>query len=119
MKSILLLALAALTLSSCAPLTNFLVSPLGQASLVTAEALGKQLAKAAEKRVLEQIIIKADAQIRTLKAHGPNADLAKEIIRTAELAGLQAVYDAAQVQYTARYGSPFTLPKNPVPNLTP
>lgn len=121
MKALLLFALAALALNSCTAITGFLASPLGQASLVTAETLGKQLAKAAEKQVLEEIIIKAVTTIRALTAQGINPDLSKEILRKAQIAGLQSVYDAAQVQYAAQTGARFIIPaapKNPIP-ITP
>jgi hypothetical protein len=109
-----------LALMNCAGLTAFVASPLGQASLVTAEALGKQLAKATETRVLEQIITKATAQIAALKAvDNTNADLGKQIVKQSEIIGLQGVIDAAQNQYVGLTGSRFVVPKNPVANVNP
>jgi len=106
-------------LTNCAGIAAFVASPLGQASLVTAEALGKQLANAAEEQVVGDIITKAAGQIATLKAQGANADVAKEIVRQSELAGLQAVVTTAQQQYTGMTGHAFVLAKNPVPSVTP
>lgn len=109
-----------LALMSCAGLTAFVASPLGQASLVTAEALTKQLAKATEVRVLEQIIVKATAQIAALKAvDDTNADLGKQIVRQSEITGLQGVIDAAQNQYVGLTGGRYVLPKNPVASVNP
>jgi hypothetical protein len=123
MKSLLtILTAAALCLTSCTAISGFLVSPLGQAALVTAETLGKQLAENASSLVLAQIITKADAQIHTLTAQGINPDISKEIVRTSEIAGLQAVYEAAQVQYASQNGARYIIPaapKNPVSKITP
>jgi repressor of nif and glnA expression len=117
------LLLVCTMLASCAALTAFVASPQGQASLVTAETLGKQLAHATEARVLEQIISKGTAQITALKAvDDTNADLGKQIVKQSEITGLQGVIDAAQNQYVGLTGSRFVVPKNPVavsvqPNL--
>jgi hypothetical protein len=111
--------LCMLSLTSCAGLTAFIASPLGQVSIVTAEALGKQLATTAESKVLEQIILKAQAQIATLNAQGVSADTGKEIVRQSELLGLASVVTAAQQQYTGLTGHSYTLPKNPLVSVNP
>lgn len=117
---LLVAGLCLLMLTSCAAVASFVASPLGQASLVTAEALGKQLAHATEAKVLEQIITKATAQIAALKAvDDANADLGKQLVRQSEITGLQAVIDTAQNQYVGLTGSRFVLPKNPVTSVTP
>ena len=118
-SQIILAVLCMLSLTSCAGLLAYAASPLGQASIATAEALGKQLAKATEQRVLEQIIIKASASIDALNAQGVNPDVAKEIVRQSEIAGLTAVITTAQQQYIGLTGKSFTLPKNPLPSVTP
>lgn len=111
--SLLLASLCMLSLTSCAGLTAFIASPLGQTTLVTAEALGKQLANAAEETVIAQIITKATGQMALLQAQGVNADTAKEIVRQSELAGLQAVITAAQNQYIGMTGGKYVIPMLP------
>lgn len=106
--------LCALCLMSCASVAAFIASPLGQTSIFTAEALGKQLANAAESKVIEQVILKAQAQITALNTEGVNKDTSKEIVRQSELLGLAAVITAAQQQYTGLTGHPYTLPKDPL-----
>lgn len=112
---ILVGCLCMMSLASCAGLTAFIASPLGQTTLVTAEALGKQLANAAEESVVAQIITKATGQVALLQAQGVNADTAKEIVRQSELAGLQAVIDAAQNQYIGMSGAKYVIPQPPAP----
>jgi|GEM_PF-3253511 len=113
--SLLLGALCLLSMTSCAGLTAFIASPLGQTTLITAEALGKQLANAAEESVVAQIITKATGQVALLQAQGVNADTTKEIVRQSELAGLQAVIDAAQNQYIGMTGAKYVIPLTPAP----
>jgi hypothetical protein len=114
-----------LSLSSCAGVLAFMGSPMGQAAIATAAALGKQLAKATETAVIAEIITKATTSVARLNAQGLNTDVAKEIVRQSELAGLQAVIDTAQIQYTGLTGARFIVPtsaKQPVlvsPNPTP
>lgn len=114
---ILIGCLCMMSLTSCAGLIAFAASPLGQASIVTAEAMGKQLAKATEEKVIEQIILKAQAQIAALNAHGVNANTGKEVVRQSELIGLASVVTAAQQQYTGLTGHAYVLPKNPLASV--
>jgi hypothetical protein len=107
---IILVCLCLLSLTSCAGLTAFIASPLGQASIVTAEALGKQLASAAEESVVAQVILKAHAQIAVLNARGIQSDTAQEIVRQSEILGLAAVVIAAQQQYAGMAGHPYVFP---------
>ncbi len=109
----------ALMLTSCAGVTAFLASPLGRTAVVTAQALGKQLAKATEVRVLEQIIVKAESSMAALKAQGVNENVAKEILRQSEISGLQAVIDTAQDKYQTLTGARYVVPKQPVGVVTP
>jgi len=106
-------------LTSCAGLTAFIASPIGQASMVTAEAMAKQLATATEEQVVADIITKSTAKIAALNAQGVNSDTAKEVVRQSEIIGLSSVVTAAQQQYIGMTGHPFVLPKNPVSSVTP
>lgn len=110
----LVACLCVLSLSSCATVLTWAASPLGQASIATAKVLGKELANAAQVQVLGDIITKASASLAALKAQDPNTDIAREILRKSEIAGLQAVIEAAQNQYVGMTGGRFTLGKNPV-----
>lgn len=101
-------------LVSCAGITAWAASPLGQATIATATALGKQVAKTAETKVLEQIIVKAESQAAALKAQGENADVPKEILRQSEIAGLAGVVEAAQTKYQMLTGARYVVPKQPV-----
>ena len=114
--SIKLLAgcLALLTLPSCAGLTAALTSAPGQLFIVTAESMAKQLAAAEEEKIVEQVILKSQAQIAVLNAQGVNANTAKEILRQSELLGLASVVTAAQQQYTGMTGHAYVLPKDPL-----
>ncbi|MHB1082575.1 MAG: hypothetical protein ACYC67_24495 [Prosthecobacter sp.] len=96
-------------LMSCAGLTAWAASPLGQATIATATALGKQVAKTAETAVLAQIIVKAEAQAAALKAQGENADVPKEILRQSEIAGLAGVVEAAQTKYQMLTGARYVV----------
>jgi len=111
--------LCMLSLTSCAGLTAFIASPIGQASIATAETLGKQLATAAEAKIIEQIILKAQAQIAALNAQGVNSNTGKEVVRQSELLGLASVVTAAQQQYIGLTGHAYVLPKNPLASVTP
>lgn len=115
----LVLAGMCVLLCQCAAVTAFVTSPLGQTALVSAAALGKQLAKATEAQVLQQIILRAEGQILLLEAQGVNADLGKEIVRQSEMTGFQAVVDAAQNQYVGLTGGRFVVPKQPVGSVLP
>jgi hypothetical protein len=104
-----------LSLSSCASVMTWAASPLGQASIATAKVLGKQLANAAQVQALGDIITKASASADALNAKGPESDIAREILRQSEIAGLNAVIEAAQNQYVGMTGRRFMLGKNPLP----
>jgi hypothetical protein len=103
-----------LSLSSCSAVLTWAASPLGQASIATAKVLGKELANAAQVQVLGDIITKASASAAALKAKGPESEIAREILRQSEIAGLNAVVEAAQNQYVGMTGRRFTLGKNPL-----
>jgi len=109
--------LCVLSLSSCAAVMTWAASPLGQASIATAKALGKELANAAELQILGDVILKASDSITRLEAKGPQSELGEEILRQSEIAGLSAVIEAAQNQYKGMTGRRFTLGKNPAPVL--
>lgn len=106
-------------LTSCEAVTAWAASPLGQATIATATALGKQVAKTAEAKVLEQIIVKAESQASALRAQGVNADVAKEILRTSEIAGLAGVVEAAQSKYQMLTGARYVVPKQAVGAVSP
>ena len=103
-----------LTMTSCAGLVAAITSPPGQLFIVTAEAMGKQLANAEEEKIVEQVILKSQAQIAVLNAQGVNTNTAKEILRQSELLGLAGVVTAAQHQYTGMTGHAYVLPKDPL-----
>lgn len=106
-------------LASCTGLTAWAASPIGKATIATATALGKQVAKTAEAKVLEQIIVKAEAQQAALVAQGENADVPKEILRQSEIAGLAGVVEAAQTKYQMLTGARYVVPKQPVGVVNP
>lgn len=114
--SIKLLAgcLALLTLPSCAGLVSTMTSPPGQLFVVTAESMAKQLAAAEEEKIVEQVILKSQAQITVLNAQGVNKNTAQEILRQSEILGLASVVTAAQQQYTGMTGHAYVLPKDPL-----
>ncbi len=111
---VLMMCLCVLTLSSCATTAAFLASPFGQATLQTADQLGKQVVLATEETGLQQIILQASAKVSALNAEGINADAVKETLRLSEIAGFAGVIEAAQVKYEQLTGKRFSLPKNPV-----
>lgn len=116
---LLVAGLCLLGLTSCAGVTAWMASPLGQATVATATALGKQVAKTAEGAVLVQIILKAEGQRAALVAQGENAEVAKEVLRQSEIAGLAGVVEAAQTKYQMLTGARYVMPKQPAGEVNP
>jgi hypothetical protein len=110
---VLALFAASLSLMSCATTAAFLASPFGQATLQTADQLGKQVILATERAGLQQIILQASAKVSALKASGIDPDPVKETLRIAEIGGFTGVVEAAQVKYEQLTGARYALPKNP------
>lgn len=114
-----LIIAAMMALTSCAGLSAFITSPLGQATIISAEQLTKQLASAEVDSELEQIITKATAQIAALNAQGTQSDLLKEAKRNSEIVMFQGIISAAQQQYIGMTGHTFVVAKNPAPKVAP
>ena len=116
---VVLALLGVLALTNCAGVSAFLVSPFGQAVEVSAVALGKQLATAAEIEGIGQIIQRASDQLKASQSQPPETDELKRIARAGEEAALQAVINAGQAKYALLTGHSYAFSKNPLPHITP
>lgn len=120
MKSILLLTvISTLSLTSCDSFKQALASPKGKATLAHAEKLGKSIGRAVAINTLQISISEAQLYLTTLQTTPAGPHAADLILRTVEIASVQAGITAGQAKLKQLLAAQAAAEKNPIVNLQP